>query len=505
MAETVLKMTDIDKRFPGVHALKKAHLTVERGEVRGLVGENGAGKSTLIKILAGVESKDSGTVEFEGKILNNPSPKDISDLGITFIYQDQYFVPYFDIAQTLWLGSEPCSNFLGQINKRKMYQTCTKLLKETIDFEIDPKTLIKDLGVSERQMIEIARALRSKKVSLVVFDEPTAPLTEHEIQILFNTVKKLKEQKIAVIYISHRLEEIFQICDKVTILRDGENVGDLEVSSITPKEIVKLMVGKTLAEKYAKRKIDRGKTILHVRNLRNKSMASAISLDLHRGEILGLFGLVGAGKTELAEALFGVDHLEGGETIIDERLVDIRSPKQAIANGLAFLPEDRRTKGLILDMTLGENVTLANLKKFCRLGLISGRREKASASSMITALRIKASGPNQLTNLLSGGNQQKTIVARWLVSEAQVFIFDQPTAGIDVGAKREIYGLMENLSQEGAGIILISSELPEILGLSDRILVMYRGRIVAQLDPQKTDQHEILLFAMGGGAYEKSN
>jgi ribose transport system ATP-binding protein len=234
-------------------------------------------------------------------------------------------------------------------------------------------------------------------------------------------------------------------------------------------------------------------------------MASAISLDLHRGEILGLFGLVGAGKTELAEALFGVDHLEGGETIIDERLVDIRSPKQAIANGLAFLPEDRRTKGLILDMTLGENVTLANLKKFCRLGLISGRREKASASSMITALRIKASGPNQLTNLLSGGNQQKTIVARWLVSEAQVFIFDQPTAGIDVGAKREIYGLMENLSQEGAGIILISSELPEILGLSDRILVMYRGRIVAQLDPQKTDQHEILLFAMGGGAYEKSN
>ena len=501
MRNTLLKMTGIDKRFPGVHALKEAHLEAERGKVVGLLGENGAGKSTLIKILAGVYTKDKGTIEFDGTVLETISPKKINDLGIYFIYQDQYFVPYFDVAETLWLGSEPRSTFWGHINRKELYASCRELLKSTIGFEINPKTLIKDLSVSQRQMVEIARALRNQKVSLVVFDEPTAPLTEHEIEILFQTIEKLKARGIAIIYISHRLEEIFQICDSVTILRDGRNVGDLEVASTTVDDIVSRMVGRTLADKYQKRDIAMGETIFKVENLENKPMVKGVSLELRRGGILGLFGLVGAGKTELAQTLFGADKADGGKIFIKGKQVEITSPKIAIANGIAFLPEDRRTDGLILDMTLGENVTLANLKAFCKGGFISRKKERQNVTGMIDALRIKTSGMNQLCKLLSGGNQQKTIVARWLTSKSEIFIFDQPTVGIDVGAKSEIYGLMEELVERGAGILLISSELPEIMGIADRILVMYRGEVVAELDPQETDQQQILLYAMGGGKH----
>lgn len=501
MPNTILKMTGINKRFPGVYALKDVHLEAQRGKVVGLIGENGAGKSTLIKILAGVYTKDSGTIEFDGATLEAFSPKKINGLGIFFIYQDQYFVPYFDVAETLWLGSEPRSTFWGHINRKELYASCRELLKSTIGFEIDPKTLIKDLSVSQRQMIEIARALRTQKVSLVVFDEPTAPLTEHEIEILFQTIAKLKQQGIAVIYISHRLEEIFQICDSVTILRDARNVGDLEVATTSVDEIVNRMVGRTLAEKYQKRKVEIGETIFSVKNIENKPMVNGVSFDLQRGGILGLFGLVGAGKTELAQTLFGAEKADGGTIFIKGKQLDISSPKTAISNGIAFLPEDRRTDGLILDMTLGENVTLANLKAFCKGGFISRKKERKNVTGMIDALRIKTSGMNQLTQFLSGGNQQKVILARWLTSKSQIFIFDQPTVGIDVGAKIEIYGLMEDLVEKGAGILLISSELPEIMGIADRILVMYRGEVVAELDPQETDQQEILLYAMGGGKH----
>jgi ribose transport system ATP-binding protein len=495
--ETLLEMCDITKRFPGVVALDRVNLSVEKGEVHVLVGENGAGKSTLMKILTGAYSKDKGQIFFMGKELYVKNPREALDLGISMIYQETSLVPHLNVAENIYLGREPLFPS-GWLNKSKQYDWTEKILKK-LHLRFLPTTSITKLGIAQRRMVEIAKAL-SADSKIMIMDEPTAALTEVEIDELFSLISQLKKTGISVIYISHRLEEITKIGDRVTVLRDGQKISTSEISDVDIPSLIRMMVGRKVDETlyYKKEDAKIGEECLRVEGLSRKGDFKDIDFTVKKGEILGIAGLVGAGRTELVRAIVGADPIDRGKIFIEKKEVKIRSPYDAISAGIGLLPENRRDDGLALDLSVKDNITLANVTRFTRLGWICKSNEHSETEIYRKNLKIKCQQLNQSVKFLSGGNQQKILIARWLITNTKILIFDEPTRGIDVGTKAEIFGLINRLAKKGVAIIMISSYLPEILTMSDRIMVMREGRITARFEKEDANQEKILHYATVG-------
>jgi ribose transport system ATP-binding protein len=495
-AAPLLEMRRISKRYPGVTALDDVGFTVRAGEVHALVGENGAGKSTLMKILAGAERADSGEILLEGRVVHMTSPQAAMDLGVNIIYQEFNLVPHLSAAENIFLGREPSAFLPGFIDFGKLYRDAQAEL-DALGVHVDVHAEVSRLSVAQQQMVEIAKAT-SRESKIIAMDEPSATLTDHELQNLFGLIRRLKEQGVGIIYISHRMEEIFEICDVVTVLRDGKLVGERPVAETNRDEIIRMMVGRELGESIPKRPAEVGPPLLEVRGLTRKGVFHDISFTVRAGEIVGIGGLVGAGRTEVARAIFGADPVDAGELRLDGRVVRPRSPREAIALGIGLVPEDRKSLGLILNMVVRENTTLANLDLLTWLGFVNRRREREVAEKYRSDLRIRTPTIEQEARNLSGGNQQKVVLAKWLFTQSRLLIFDEPTRGIDVGSKVEIYELMNELAAKGAGMIMISSELPELLGMSDRILVMHEGRLAGELSREEATQEKVMQLATGG-------
>lgn len=476
MAAPLLAARGIHKRYPGVHALAGADLEVHAGEVHALVGENGAGKSTLMKILSGAVAPDDGTLEVGGRAVRLHSPRDAHALGIRMIHQELSLVPALSVAENILLGAEPTR--MGLVHRRALRDRCAAVL-DRLGQRIPLDAPVGSLSLAQRQMVEIAKAI-SRDARVLIMDEPTAILPDGEVSALFALVRQLRGEGMAVIHISHRLEEIFRIADRVTVLRDGAVVHSAPVDGLTREAIVRLMVGRELAAGYPPPAAEPGPELLRVRGL-SRGFVRDVNLVLRAGEVLGLVGLVGSGRSELARAIFGADARDAGEIELAGRRIDPRSPREAIDAGIALLPEDRKTQGLILHDLVRRNVALATLAERTRGGLVDERRERAAVDEWVESLRIRTPGIDRPVRLLSGGNQQKVVLARWMLARSRVIIFDEPTRGVDVGAKAEIYALVRALTARGAGVILISSDLPEALGMSDRVLVMREGRVAAEL------------------------
>lgn len=492
MNEEVLRINSVTKLFPGVRALNNVSMAFRQSEVHAIVGENGAGKSTLIKILTGAHQPTEGTITIQGEEYPFLEPKQSIDLGITAIYQEFNLVPYLSVAENVFFGNETMNGIF--VDKKSMNKQTQELAK-SMGIEIDPTTRVKDLGVAYMQIVEIIKAI-SKDARILIMDEPTAPLTNREIDALFNVVKKLKERGVTVIYISHRLEEIFEICDRVTVMRDGEYIVTKDVSEVKRQDLIKYMVGRDLGETFPGGAGASNDIVFEAVNI-NTDKLFDISFKLRRGEILGFGGLVGAGRTEVARAIFGADRITSGKTIKDGKEFEVRGPADAIANGISLLPEDRKQQGLVLKMQVGENISYAVLKKNTRKIFLDSVKINEMCEKMREDLRIKTPSLRQLVRNLSGGNQQKVVLAKWLATQSDILIFDEPTRGIDVGAKQEIYNLMNELTVQGKSIIMISSEMPELIGMSDRILVMHNGRIAGELKRSEFDQEQILKIASG--------
>lgn len=493
MDETILKMERICKRFPGVNALEDVSLEVKRGEVHVLLGENGAGKSTLMKILTGAYSKESGKIYFKGKEISIRNPREGLDIGISMVYQELNLASSLTVAENIFLGSEPLRNkSIGVINKSEIKEKCEKILEE-LHISLTPQKKLKELGVAQLQMVSIAKAF-SSKAEIMILDEPTASLQEEEIDELFSLIKKLKKSGVSFIYISHRMEEIPLIGDRITVLRDGKKVGT--VDSNTPVEVlIRMMVGRELKELFPKEAVDMGEEVLTVKNLNRKNSLFNINFSLKRGEILGLAGLVGAGRTELARAIFGAEPVDSKEIYIDGNYVEINSPTDAISCGIAYLSENRKLFSLALSMSIFSNITMPSLEEFCIGPVLRLRKEREVSKKFMDKLFIRATSVKQRVKFLSGGNQQKVVLAKWLCSKAKIFIFDEPTMGIDVGTKTEIYKLINLLAKEGAGIVMISSYLPELLAISDSIIVLNKGRIKKEFKREEATQENILYYA----------
>ncbi|NLZ52902.1 MAG: sugar ABC transporter ATP-binding protein [Thermoanaerobacteraceae bacterium] len=499
--QILLQLKGISKQFPGVKALDNVNMDVKKGEVHVLLGENGAGKSTLMKILSGVYKKDSGKIFLDGKEVEINSVKDAENLGIGIIHQEFNLLPYRDIAQNIFLGNEPTKpGPMGAqvLDKAVMYSKCNELL-ESIGIDLDSRTLVKDLGIAQKQMVEIAKALSLTNLKVLIMDEPTATLTKGEIDKLFSLIKMYKDKGISIIYISHRMEEIQVIGDIVTVLRDGKYIGTVPVKETPTSELIRMMVGRRISNLYNRDYNVPGEEALRVENLSSRGKFKDVSFAIHRGEIVGFYGLVGAGRTEVAKAIFGADKYDSGEILINGKKVQHHSPSQSVQHKMGLLPEDRRDEGLIIKMLLKQNVVQASLKKVFPKGILNNRTESEVAKNYISKLNIATPGENVITSSLSGGNQQKVVLAKWLLTDSQILIFDEPTRGIDVGAKAEIYELMNNLAKSGRAIMMISSDLPEVIGLSDRIYVMYQGKIVAEFSHENANQEQIVNFAIGRG------
>jgi ribose transport system ATP-binding protein len=489
----LLEMKNISKSYPGVQALEKIQFDLEPGEVHALVGENGAGKSTLMKILAGAEKRDSGAILIDGEPVNFETPAESKAHGVALIYQEFNLVPELTVAENIYLGIE--AQRFGFINRKKLYQDAAAILQR-IGVEVDLHTPIKYLSVAQQQIIEIAKSL-TINAKIIAMDEPSATLTEHELKKLFELINKLKTGGLGIIYISHRLEEVFNIADRVTVFRDGKHIATEAIQNLNKEKIIRYMVGRDLAEEFPGKKVEKGKELLAVRNLKSNGTLKNINFHLYAGEILGITGLVGAGRTELARAIFGADPIENKEIYLENQFVTINSPQDAIHHGIGLLTEDRKNQGLILGMSISENITLTNLLNLVKSGFIQHRKESEVARRYMDEIRIKSPGEWQLVKNLSGGNQQKVVVAKWLFSQSKIIIFDEPTRGVDVGAKVEIYNLMNSLVEKGIGVIMISSELPEILGICDRILVMHQGTIRGELLREEATQEKIMFYATG--------
>lgn len=495
MCEFVLEMRDIVKRFPGVLAVNKAQFDLRPGEVHCLVGENGAGKSTLMKILAGAQPPDSGEIRLFGEPVTIQSPHHAQQLGISMIYQEFNLSPFLSVAENIFLGREPRLGNSPFIDWRRMHADARELLAR-IGVSLDVRRPVSALSVAAQQMVEIAKAL-SFNAKIIVMDEPSATLTDHELEALFALIAELKRQGMGMIYISHRLEEIFHIGDRVTVMRDGEYVGTHPVAELTRTRVIQMMVGRELSSEFPKETFTRGPERLRAEGLTRRGAFRDVSFTLHQGEIVGLTGLVGAGRTEVARALFGADRLEAGTITLDGVPVKVTNPRDAIRLGIGLLTEDRKIQGLILGMTVRENATLANLGALVTMGFVRRREERETARRYVDDLRIKTPSLEQAVRNLSGGNQQKVVLAKWLFTHSKVLIFDEPTRGIDVGAKVEIYKLMNDLVREGVCILMISSELPEVLGMCDRILVMHEGRLAGELPRAEATQEAIMHLATG--------
>lgn len=496
--ETILEFRGVSKDFPGVRALDKVDFDLKKGEVHVLVGENGAGKSTLIKILAGVFPPTEGEIYYKGEKVTVRNPREGINMGVSVIYQEFNLVPYISVAKNIFLGREPRRKWLPfLIDYPRLYRDSKEIL-ESIKSDMDPKTKVIDLGVAQKQLVEMTKAF-SIKASILVMDEPTATLTQKEIEELFRSIEEFKKKGIGIIYISHRLEEIFEIADRITVLRDGKVMSTMAADQVKGLDnIIQLMVGRSMTAYFSREFVEeKGEVAIEVQNLSREGILQDINLHVRSGEIVGLAGLVGAGRTELARAIYGADPHDRGEVHIFGKKVST-TPAKSVALGVGFIPEDRKAEGLALILPVRENVVMASLRRIFPRGIINPRRESRVVTEYVRTLRIATPSILRLTRFLSGGNQQKVIVAKWLCTQAKIFIFDEPTRGIDVGAKAEIHQLMNELVKQGAAILMITSELPEVLNMSDRIYVMSQGRIVKELQRDEATQETVLKYAMGG-------
>ncbi len=495
IGETLLEMKDITKEFPGVKALKGVHLEVKAGEVHALMGENGAGKSTLMKCIIGIHPQTSGQIIFDGKDVGKVhSTKEALAMGVSMVHQELSPVEHRSVMENLWLGREPKNKF-GLVDHGKMYKMSKELL-ERVGLDEDPKRLMKELTVAKMQMIEIAKAI-SHNCKLLILDEPTSALTNKEVDQLFEIVKKLKAEGIGIVYITHKMDELYRIADRITVYRDGQYIGTEDVANITMDKVVSMMVGRDIKDMYPKVPCEIGDVKLEVKGLTHPGLFENVSFNVRKGEILGMAGLVGAGRTEVAETVFGMRSYTSGELLIDGKPVKINSPKQAIKMGISLLTEDRRGNGILSVQSVKDNIAVANLEAFkTKTGLLSMKSLDGVAQDYVNKLEIKTPSLEQKIENLSGGNQQKVLIARWLFTNPDILFVDEPTRGIDVGAKAEIYKLLTQLAGEGKAIVMISSELPEILGMCDRIVVMHEGRVTGVLDNDGLTQEEVMKYAI---------
>ncbi|MBI3126936.1 MAG: sugar ABC transporter ATP-binding protein [Candidatus Tectomicrobia bacterium] len=489
----VLRMEGIAKEFPGVRALDAVNFDLRAGEVHVLLGENGAGKSTLIKILAGLYQKDEGRILLEGKEVEIDSPRRARELGIRTIYQELNLIPQLSVAENIFLGEEPVGP-ARLIDRATMNSVSADFLR-SLGRSLDPRIPVEELSVADRQMVEIAKAIRAR-CRIMVMDEPTSSLDQEEVKALFAVVRRLREQGVGIIYISHRLEEVAEIGDRVSILRDGRHVHTGPVQELSPEDTIRLMVGRELAEKFPWEPREAGEEVLRVEGLGEGNAFRDISFSLRRGEILGLAGLVGAGRTEMARAILGVDRADQGNIVLRGERLRPRTPRDTIRRGLGLIPEDRKNQGVILLLSVAANITLVALGRLVRWLFLDRKREAVLPREYAGRLNIATPRLDRQVRFLSGGNQQKVVLAKWLCSGADVLIFDEPTRGIDVGAKYEVHRLMVELARGGAGVLMISSEMPEILGMSDRILVMREGRLTGEFSRAEATQEKILRAAM---------
>ena len=494
--EVILEVEHVSKSFPGVQALDNVSFDLRKGEVHALVGENGAGKSTLMKILSGVYQADEGTIRYKGQEVSFHDVTQSHQAGIGIIYQELNLIPHLSVAANIFIGREPLTRF-GTLDEKKMNTEAVALL-DRLNIRLDPTITLNQLPVSKQQMVEIAKAL-SIDSEVLIMDEPTSALTEAEIDELFSVIHTLRDRGVAIIYISHRLEELQHIVDRISIFRDGHSISTDDYAAINLDEIVKRMVGRELKNMFPpKQNVPSQEKILEVRHIVRRGVLHDISFDLYRGEILGIAGLMGAGRSELGRAIFGADRIDSGDVIMNGRQLSLSSPSDAIDAGIAYLSENRKEEGLAVKMQLAENVTMANVQEISqRFGVLSRRREMHAAQRYVKELGIKTPSLSQIVNNLSGGNQQKVVVSKWLFCDSKVLIFDEPTRGIDVGTKYAIYELIGALAREGMGVIMISSDLPEVLGLTDRLLVLHEGRLAATLTTTATTPEEVLNYAAG--------
>ncbi len=492
MTEPILQVRGVKKGFPGVQALDGVDLDIHPGEVHVLLGENGAGKSTLMKILAGVHRPDAGTITLRGQPVTIGSPREAQALGISTIYQEFNLVPDLTLAENLFFGHEPLLA-PGVVDFKTLNANARQYLDE-LDLRVAPDSLVRELGVAQMQLVEIAKALTTH-AAILTMDEPTAALSDREAERLFKTIRSLEAKGVAIIYISHRMPELFALGKRVTVMRDGKTVGSRVMRETTPDELIRLMVGRDLADVYPPPSGQPpGDELLAAEDMRIPGVLKGCNVNVRAGEIVGIAGLVGSGRTELLRAIFGADRADGTVKVrgVTRR---IRSPRDGVRAGLGFLTEDRKGQGLALGMAVRENTTMASLRRFGRFGLIDHAAEKAETQSFISKLGIRTPSGEQIARLLSGGNQQKVVLAKWLATDADVLFFDEPTRGIDVGARAEIYALMRQLAAQGKGILMVSSDLPEVLGMSDRIYVMSHGRIAGELPRAEATQERILALA----------
>ena len=484
-----LKIESVSKSFPGVQALDNVSMKISAGKVHALMGENGAGKSTLIKILAGAYSKDTGNILFDENKLNIRNPNDSLNYGIKVVYQEISLISEFSVAENIFLDNFP-TNSLGVMNWNKLYNDTEELFNR-VGFNLNPKSKISDLSISQQQMVEIARAV-FKNASVVIMDEPTSSLTPNEIEKLFTVIKNLKQNNIAILYVTHKIDEIFKIADEVTVLRDGQHISNKLISETNEELIIKDMVGRTVNATFERPKdISRAKSVLKVKQISSKNKIKNVSFDLHEGEILGFFGLMGAGRTELAKAIFGYDKITEGQIEINNNIYKSFNTSTMVNNGIGYITEDRKGEGIVKDMNLRENMSLPSLKIFEDLFVINQKKEKKAADEYIKKFSVKTPSSERLITLLSGGNQQKVLVSRWLIRELKIIILDEPTRGVDIGAKTEVLSLINDLAKQGLSVLLMTSEMNDLLSLSDRILVMADGKISKEFYRGQVTQEEI--------------
>ena len=494
--EYILEMTDIVKEFPGVRALKGVQLKVRPGTVHTLMGENGAGKSTLMKCLIGIHPPTSGKIVFEGKEIHFKNTLEALNSGISMIHQELSPVPERSVCENLWLGRAPRKGLI--VDHKKMRQDSIDLFQK-LNLDVDPDEKMGNLTVAKMQMVEIAKAV-SYDSRIVIMDEPTSSLTNAEVEHLFRIIAELKAKNVAIIYISHKMDEIFRISDDITVYRDGEYIATDRAENLNVDKVIQLMVGREVTDMFPKVDCSIGDTILKVENLSAGRAVKNVSFELHRGEMLGMAGLVGAGRTETMRAIFGADPIDGGKITIKGKEVHIKSPRQAIKEGIAFLTEDRKGQGLVLAQTIRTNLILANMKGFSNGLFLNEKKILESGEKAIASLRIKTPSIDEIVGQLSGGNQQKVVIGKWVNTDADIFIFDEPTRGIDVGAKVEVYNVMNSLVKQGKCVIMVSSEMPEILGMSDRVIVMRGGEVMADVDrdSEHFNQEDLMKAAWGG-------
>jgi len=492
---TLLQMKNIHKRFPGVYALKSVNFELKAGEVHGLLGENGAGKSTLMKVLAGIYDVDEGEIYIDGRKVEINDVKDSQKAGVSIIHQELVLVPYMSVAENIFSGREPVGR-LGFVKKDEMLAQAQKLL-DSFDLGIDASRLVVDLNIAQRQMVEIARAI-SFNSKILVMDEPTSSLTEKEVEFLFKTIESLKAKGVGIVYISHRMAELFRITDRITVMRDGQYIGTRVTKETNVDELISMMVGRELTDYYHRTFHELGEVTLEVKNLTRNGVFKDVSFSLRKEEILGFSGLVGAGRSEIMKAIFGLDPIDSGEIYIEGKKVEIKSPRDAMNLGIALVPENRKDEGLILKSSVGYNMTLRVLDEFIKFIRVNRAKENEIIDTYVQELGIKTPSRSQSVANLSGGNQQKVVIAKWLAAKPKILILDEPTRGVDVGAKAEIYAIMNNLVQTGVSIIMISSELPEIINMSDRVAVVHNGSIKGILNKDELSQEKIMHLATGG-------